>query len=434
MHTNSPPGPLPEFPLKAADLCVKCGLCLPHCPTYGEQQHEGDSPRGRITLMQGLASGLIGHSAALEQHLDGCLGCRACESVCPAKVPYGELIDAGRTLLAQRQPSRTRLTRLMGGLLSRRGWRRALRRALWLYQRSGIQGLLRRTQGLGHGRMARLESLLPARIALPEIRTAGAQVDAEVVQLFSGCVSDIADQAALNATRLLLARIGLQVEEPTAQTCCGALYQHDGLPQKARQLSARNVQAFAGEVPIVFAASGCGASLRDYARLHPAANGSGRDFVGRLQDIHQLLQRQWPTTLQLQPLAAKVLVHLPCTQRNVVGGSEHILALLRRIPQLRVEVMPDATGCCGAAGSYFLTQPQMADQLLRTKLDAASEQAPDFIVSSNIGCALHLAGGLRRRGLRVPVLHPVQLLAQQLPAAATAPPGATSTIPPVPPG
>lgn len=418
----------PAYPLAAADLCVKCGLCLPHCPTYDETRHEGDSPRGRITLMQGLATGLIGRSHSLEQHLDGCLGCRACESVCPAKVPYGELIDAGRALLAHDHPARTRLTRWMGWVLTRRRLRQLLRAGLWLYQRSRLQAALQRLQLLGRHRLARLDSLLPSSIQLAKPGPT-AHMSKASVQLFSGCVSDVADQATLNAIRNLLHRIGLQVEEPAGQTCCGALYQHAGLPDQARQLLVQNVAAFScSDAPIAFCASGCGASLLEYAQLQDDVR--SRAFVGRTADIHRILQERWPATLKLQPLPAKVLMHLPCSQRNVVGGSEIILALLRRIPEL--EVVPlDASGrCCGAAGSYFITQPDSADQLLQPKLDTIAALAPDYIISSNIGCALHLAGGLRRQGLKIPVLHPAALLAQQLPPSATAHPDVASAAPP----
>lgn len=399
-----------RFPLEQADLCVKCGLCLPHCPTYQLTRHEGDSPRGRISLMQGLASGMLTDGLVLERHLDGCLGCRACEKVCPAKVPYGELIDAGRAELARLRPERTRLTRLMGRLLGSRPALGLLRTGLRLYQVLGLQALLRRFHLLGAGRLARLESLLPERLQAPRHPASGGTIPA---QLFAGCVGSAVDQATLNAMREVLARCGVALTEPARQTCCGALQQHNGLPDQARGQVLRNLEAFAGSAPVIFAASGCGATLLEYARLSPDPRAA--DFVRRVRDPQAFVALHWPADLRLQPLAARVLLHLPCSQRNVVGGGEHIPALLRRIPGLEITALDETQRCCGAAGSYFITEPDTADALLERKLDAVAAQKPDYIVSSNIGCSLHLAGGLRRRGLRVPVVHPLQLLAQQLP-------------------
>lgn len=400
------------FPLAAADLCVKCGLCLPHCPTYGQTRHEGDSPRGRISLMQGLATGAISKSASLEAHLDGCLGCRACEKVCPAEVPYGALIDAGRAQLADRSPpSRTRFTRLIGRVLTHHRWRNLLRWQLWLYQRSGLQRVIRGFHLLGRGRLARLESFLPDGLQM-RAQPGMVMPTAPAVQLFSGCVGDIVDQATLNAARLLCARLGLQVEEPAGQTCCGALYQHAGLPDAAQRLAERNIEAFPGDAPVMYCASGCGATLREYASLSRDPRATA--FQNRVEDVHAVLARHWPAGLTPRPLAAHALLHLPCSQRNVVGGVDTIGQLLQRIPQLRISPLDASGTCCGAAGSYFVTQPQMADALLTSKLDRIAALKPDYILSSNIGCALHLVGGLRRHGLKVAVMHPVQLLAQQL--------------------
>lgn len=410
---TAPPRPAsPAFPLAEADLCVKCGLCLPHCPTYGANAHEGDSPRGRIALMQGLVQQTIPLSPKLEQHLDGCLGCRSCETVCPAKVPYGRLIDAGRRELARRQPARTRRLRLLGRLLTSPNGRRLVGSLLWLYQALGLQALLRRFRLLGHGRFARLESLLPPLPRLPFSAAPRAQGHAEVA-LFVGCVADLADRATLEATDGLLRRLGIEAQVPPGQTCCGAIYQHAGLETEARRCAAQNAEAFAAASSIVGSASGCTATLLDAPELLPGAD--GRAFRRKVRDVHTFLLERWRDDLELRPLAARVALHLPCTQRNVVGGEGAIAALLRKIPQLELVELRAGSGCCGAAGSYFLSQPDMADQLLEPKLDAVARLAPDYLVSSNIGCSLHLAAGLRRRGLRAPeVLHPVTLLARQL--------------------
>lgn len=401
------------FPLADADLCVKCGLCLPHCPTYQLTRHEGDSPRGRIMLMQGLATGMIEQTPTLEAHLDGCLSCRACEAVCPAQVPYGRLIDAGRALLATERPQQVRSARRIGFWLVNRRARRSVGALLWLYQRSGLQWLLRRTRLLGKTRLARLESLLPA-IARPRLlRVASSPGSHKRIMLFTGCTGELADRQTLEDTMRVLHHLGVDVDVPQNQGCCGALHQHAGLAADASKLARINLHAFGNsDDRILSCASGCGATLLDYPDI---AGHDTAPFSMRVEDVSAYLLANWPANLQLRPLPARVLLHTPCTLRNVMKTSDCVQKLLQKIPGIELSELDRAGGCCGAAGSYLITHPETADALLQTKLDAARTQTPDFIVSSNIGCALHLAGGLRRAGLKVPVLHPVSLLARQLP-------------------
>jgi glycolate oxidase iron-sulfur subunit len=402
-----------RFPLADADRCVKCGLCLPHCPTYRLSRDEGDSPRGRIALMQGLATGLIGPGPRLEAHLDGCLTCRSCEAVCPAQVPYGRLIDAGRAELAQLRPARSRLTHLLGFVLADRRLRRGVGWLLWLYQAGRLQALVRRLRLLGAGRLARLDALLPSLPAplgwkafYPAIGTRQG-----AVTLFIGCVGELAERQALADGITLLTRLGYEVRVPPAQTCCGALHLHNGLPAQARDLARRNLAALADDsVAVVGTSSGCTATLREYAELLPAA----ADFARRVEDISVFLARaQGWEQLRFHPLTQAVAVHEPCTLRNVLKGTGAADALLARIPGLRVQILT-GTGCCGAAGSYFLTQPETADRLAADTLAAVMADPPDAVLSSNVGCALQLSGQLRRAGRPVPVLHPVSLLVRQL--------------------
>lgn len=403
---SRPSVPAAPFPLDKADLCVKCGLCLPHCPTYGETRHEGDSPRGRIALMQGLASGLVTASPVLQAHLDGCLSCRRCETVCPAKVPYGELLDAARGLQARSNPASGRLARRLAPWLSQASLRGLLRVLLKLAQRSGLARLAR-------GALRRWASLLPAPDATIRVGSYQAPAQDLPVALFRGCVNDIAERQTLAALETLLRRAGFALQPAAAQSCCGALAQHAGQTALLTPLITRNVQAFAEAQHIVYAGSGCGATLREYGRLEASAGA----FAQRVTDPHRLLLQHWPQGVALKPLPLRAALHLPCTQQNVCGGSDDILALLRKIPELELLPLSTQQACCGAAGTYFLNQPQMADQLLAHKLDELAALQPALLLSSNIGCSLHLAAGLRRRGLKVPVRHPLALLAQQWPDA-----------------
>ncbi len=409
-----PPEQLRPFPLAAADLCVKCGLCLPHCPTYQQAQQEADSPRGRIMLMQGLATGRIVPSSALERHLDGCLGCRACERVCPASVPYGELIDAGRAELAALRPARLRMTRLLSAVLSRALPRRLIAILLRLHAASGLQGLLRRFQLLGHGRLARLESTAPRVERLRAPRAPAVTEPRGRVGVFVGCIGDIAERAVAQDLALLLADCGYAADFAPAQTCCGAIDQHAGRPARAEQLAARNLAAFGdGDEAILPLATGCAATLHDYQRLLPDG---GRRYAKRLRDPLDFLLEHGER-LRFRPLPLLVAIHEPCSQHNVIRRGSALRSLLARIPQLEVVELDASAACCGAAGSHFISHPDQADALLAPKLAAAKRLAPDLIVSSNIGCSLHLAAGLRRaagqaENLSPEVLHPLRLLAR----------------------
>lgn len=376
--------------LADADLCVKCGLCTPHCPTYRLTQHEADGPRGRIALSQALLSGVLPAGKSLTAHLDGCLSCRACEAVCPAKVPYGRVLDAARAALAT--PERTRLTRWMGIVLDSTVLRFVVRAALRL------ASLL-----FDHGPLAqRLPRWLHARPVVRRLRAVAAPAQAKVA-LFTGCVGDIAERAVLHDAVRLFKAAGVAVAIPPDQGCCGALHQHGGLAEAAAARAARNANAFAACDVVLPLASGCGAALRDLG--HEAAlSPKVRDLCTTLAEA---LDAKPPV---FRPQVLRVGIHTACTQAHVFGAKGAVRHLLARIPGIELVDLAPESGCCGAAGTAFITQPQQAAQLLQPKLDAAA--SVDVVVSANIGCSLHLLAGLRGRGRSVPVLHPVSLLAQ----------------------
>ena len=394
-----------------------CGMCLPHCPTYSQTRNEADSPRGRIALMQALHMGRLSDGDALVEHLDGCLACRACEPVCPASVPYGDLIDATRANLRDRRSGSFGFSKLLIGMLVTRRWPRTLAHSLLLaYQRSGVENVTRKMGLLKLASLARGQSLLPAiePTARPRSEHAAAD-DRPSVALFTGCVAEIFDRATLNASQRLLMRLGYHVSIPKNQTCCGALHQHSGAPVQALALMKRNVRAFEtrADQTVVSTASGCGAQLSEYAK-HVQGDSAQR-FAKRHQDICQFVATQtWPRQPTFRSLAAKVMVHTPCSLRHVLKKPRHAFDLLARIPDIQLQELPDSAGCCGAAGSYMLTQPRMADILLAGQLEHVKDQRPAVIATSNIGCALHIKAGLRRAGLSCEVLHPVTLLDRQL--------------------
>jgi glycolate oxidase iron-sulfur subunit len=450
----------PDFSLDSliaeANRCVACGLCLPHCPTYRITQSEADSPRGRIALMSGVAGGRIPMNERFALHVDRCLTCRACESVCPNHVRFGQLIDETRAMMES--PSKL----LGGSTRAPKSWFRrwverevigkparidASRSLLRFYQRSGVQKLLRKSGLLEKTKLTLLEAQLP-RIDKPyslpgrpnfagswqAVYPATGQPRGEV-GLFLGCVARLTDTATLNATIIVLNRLGYTVHVPRAQTCCGALYQHSGNRQAAAQLSHQNISAFDGLnlEAIISTASGCGVQLAEYPILSPSPRskesaseleaGDGRrentltskGFSAKVMDISAFLAIAggWDN-IKLAPLTCKISVHEPCSLRNVLRGAAFSYALLARIPGAQIAPLSGNDQCCGAAGTYFLDQPEMAKVLLHDKITAINASGARYLATSNVGCAMHLASALREGESEIEVLHPVTLLARQM--------------------
>lgn len=407
-----------------ADQCVMCGLCLPHCPTYRETRDEGESPRGRIALMSALAGARLPLTPRLEAHLDHCLACRACEDVCPSQVPYGPLIDAGRSLIHERHANaglRRRLSHsVAAALLGRPPLMRAATRLLRLYQRSGLG----RPGGRAAGESvwARMQRYLPPLDPIGKwsgLYPAPAARRRGRVALFTGCANPVLDPAGIRASIKVLNALGYDVDVPGDQVCCGALFQHDGRLDTAWRFARRNLAAFAGDAGAVISlASGCGATLKEYPQLlslPPDHHQAAADFAAKCEDINGFVTRTpWPEGMTPAPLNARVAVHDPCTLRRVLHQQDVVYEMLGRIPGARIDPLPGNDACCGAAGSYMFSQPDMADRLLQHKLDAVTSAAPAVLVTSNIGCALHIGAGLRASNWDVPVMHPVTLLARQI--------------------
>ncbi len=394
-----------------------CGLCLPHCPTFMLTHNEAESPRGRIMLMQAMASGKLEINAALVRHLDNCLACRACERMCPSLVPYGQLIDHARALLHMQgklqQPAAVR--RLLDAVESPEELRQKAK-VLRLYQQSGAQWLARNSGLLKGLQLDELEQQLPKIPpieAFAPVYPANREKRGEVA-LFTGCLGSIMDQQALRASIRMLNRLGYDVHIPATQQCCGGLHHHQGEVETSQRLAQSNIAAFASEryEAILFAASGCGAELAEYGAL---LGKEGESFARRVSDIDTFLDRvEWPPHLIPAQLDAAVAVHDPCTLHNALRQSDAPYRLLARIPQLKVRPLEGNRSCCGAAGVYQLNHKETAAALRAPKLTAASSNNTSYLVSTNFGCAIHIAAGLREQGQEIEVLHPVVLLDRQL--------------------
>jgi glycolate dehydrogenase iron-sulfur subunit len=406
------------FPLADADKCVKCALCLPHCPTYRDSLDEGESPRGRIALMQGFASGALKISPALTGHLERCLDCRACEAVCPAEVPYGKLMDAARAQLIRRGYQESWMVRLFAACMRHPLLLYVMHLKLWFMQKLGLLKLAYISSGL-----RRLASLLPPldRPHRWHPVYGNSRGTGQEVELFLGCIARITQPQVTQASIQLLNTLGFNVRIPERQTCCGALDQHAGRTGMASALALKNLAAFAQDTasPVLNTASGCGATLAEYPLLVSDSRASA--FSERSRDISAFLAGQERLKqIRFKPLPAMVLLHSPCTLKNVLKTDKAVAQILRRIPDVKLEILPDSTACCGAAGSYVMSEPQIADRLADKIVAAVEKTRPAILVTSNVGCNLHLRAALQRRSLKIPVLHPLELLAMQLPDGASA--------------
>lgn len=391
--------------LALIDQCVMCGLCLPHCPTYRLDPIEAESPRGRIALARALATGTLAPSTSALAHLDQCLGCLSCQKVCPSLVQYDRILVRARAGLAGRRSAPAGLRRwlrdpLRLAAIARTG--AALRAGRWLPRLAGLlpNGSLLR-------RIVATQPDLPVPARVPARARPPAPARGRVA-LFRGCVASVYDRDTLAAARVLLEALGHEVVEAGGTHCCGALPRHAGEVAAAGRLAAaaRGALRATGARTVLVAASGCYGDLRDQV-----AGDSGLDVA----DIHAFLAADPGfATLRFRPLAARAALHLPCTQVNVIGDSAPVAALLARIPQLAVLTLPLQPRCCGAAGSYFIEHPAIADALRDEKLDQAATFAPDLLLTTNIGCRIHLGNGTRERDGHLRVLHPLALLAQQL--------------------
>jgi glycolate oxidase iron-sulfur subunit len=406
------------------DDCVHCGFCLPACPTYVLWGEEMDSPRGRIYMMKKSAQGEAPLDQHFRVHMDNCLGCMACMTACPSGVQYNKLIEDTRAQVERNIPRSTAddlFRRLLFATFPYVKRLRLLAGPMLVYQRSGLQKLLRATGLLRllPQRLAQMESLLP-RVPTGFMRGLPARVSPVSeprlrVGMLSGCVQQVFFQHVNQATARVLAAEGCEVVIPQAQQCCGALMLHSGLDQQAAALARKMIAAFeaANVDTIVINAAGCGSTMKEYGHLlrdDPAWAARAAAFSAKCKDISEILC-QLPARATRHPLPMRVAYHDACHLRHAQAIYAEPRRLLNAIPDLQVAEIDEPTLCCGSAGVYNLLHPEPANQLGDRKVENLLATQAEAVISANPGCLLQLMSGLRRRGLAtLPTFHMVELL------------------------
>jgi glycolate oxidase iron-sulfur subunit len=401
--------------------CIHCGLCTSACPTYVELGDENDGPRGRIYLMRAVTDGRLAPSSKVQRHLDLCLDCRACETACPSGVQYGQLIEPFRAAMNDHRMGRKKQRglfnrfvvqgmfpyprRLRWGLMPAR-----LAQRVWLDRLvigSGLWRLLPR-------RLGRLVTLLPRTRQtpqLPHILPPKGHRRA-CVALFTGCVADTIFREMHWATARVLQENGCEVFTLRSQACCGAIHHHSGDDRRARELADLNTEAFnLNRVDAILVnVAGCGAMLKDYGHLwSDERQGDRKQLASKVRDVCEFLD-----DLGMEPPPGELNVtatyHDACHLAHAQQIREQPRRLLSQIPGLKLVDLPEAELCCGAAGTYNLTEPEMADRLGRRKLENILQTEARVVITANAGCQLQIAREARLRRKKIKIVHPMELL------------------------
>ncbi|GAP95096.1 (Fe-S)-binding protein [Leptolyngbya sp. NIES-2104] len=418
---HNPPDP------KLIDSCVHCGFCLSTCPSYRVIGKEMDSPRGRIYLMDGINEGEIPLNAATVQHFDSCLGCLACVTTCPSGVQYDKLIAATRPQIERKDPRsipEKLLRQFVFSVFPYPNRMRTLLRPLGLYQKSGLQKIVRSMGFLNTiaPQLSAMEAILPEIPAkaftdsIPALTPAQGEQRYRVGMLL-GCVQRLFNPDVNDATVRVLTANGCEVVVPQVQGCCGALSHHQGQEEQAKQFARQMIDTFAetGVDFVLINASGCGHTLKEYGHiLQDDLNyrEKAEAFVQKVKDVQEFLA-EVGLTAKLSPLQDKPLTLVYQDACHMLHGQKISVQprqLLRKIPGVKLREPVDAALCCGSAGIYNILQPEVANELGQQKVENLTNTGASVIASANIGCYVQISRHLKLQEKSVPVLHPMQLL------------------------
>jgi glycolate oxidase iron-sulfur subunit len=435
----------PELPTYDALMdCIRCGRCLPACPTYQQTSLETFSPRGRLSLMRAVEDGKLDLAeAGLEENLYHCLDCRSCNTVCPVSIPIGELIVAGRSAVEAKHPRSWIIRLVLRHVLISPSRIQKFTPPVRLAQKLKLDKLA----GLLVGWIPPLKDLFQLAPQLPKPlwndlnkHSRQAHVPAGVQQTnrgdavgeqdrpyrvgyFLGCVMNVVFADASRATVKLLEYYNCEVITPNDQMCCGAPQDDQGMKDVLRKMAQKNIAAFEqlGELDAIVAdCAACSGSLKEYRHVFhadPVWAARADRFSGKVCDITEWLDQIVPPDLTVNGVLPKSLTyHEPCHLANVQGVRRQPRALIARLKNQGADVreLNDPTRCCGSAGIYNLTHPGMSKDLLDRKMDDVKATGAEVVVSANPGCLLQLEWGAKRAGSNVQVKHVTQVLLEAI--------------------
>jgi len=402
--------------------CVHCGLCTSACPTYLELGTEADGPRGRIYLMKAVADGRLPLSDELERHIDLCLDCRACETACPSGVQYGRLIEPFRASLEERRRS------IRGDSWFQKWFLFPLfpyaNRMRWALLPAKIAQKLKldwlffdvlKAHRLLPKTLQQMALMLPRLQSSPKLPTflPAKGTKRATVALATGCVADAVFRHVHWATARVLQENGCDVHIPDGQGCCGAIHYHAGAEKPAIECAKNNASAFDLDAvdAVIVNVAGCGAMMKDYPHLHLATEDKVKieQLAKKTMDVSEFLAKLGPVAPKGR-IERNAVYHDACHLAHAQQIRQQPRDLLAMIPGLKVAPIAEADVCCGAAGTYNLTEPEMADRLAKRKTDAILDAKPELMLTPNAGCHLHLGRKLRERGEKIWIGHPVELL------------------------
>lgn len=438
MTTSPPTTELPtELPVVGGGIdyglfldCVHCGLCTSACPTYLETGNENDSPRGRIYLMRAVRDGRLDLDDKVTRHLDLCLDCRSCETACPSGVQYGRLIEPFRVDMQKKAAAAGHdITRswfyrwVMYGMFP---YAKRMRMALWPARVMQRLKLDRVVDAVGLPKLLpkklrrmyeQLPALPPASAAFPSVLPATGERRAKV-GLFTGCVADAMFGQTNWATARVLQANGCEVVIPKKQGCCGAIHYHSGAGQPAMEFAANNAAVFDTDDldAVIINVAGCGSMLKDYGHIadelladQPLVKQQLGKFADKVKDVSEFLADLGPRK-PTGEIKLKATYHDACHLCHAQQIRQQPRELLSMIPGLELVPLKESEICCGAAGSYNLTEPEMSDRLATRKLDNILDTGADAVITGNAGCSLQLQAAIRKSGRPIWVAHPMDVL------------------------
>jgi len=405
--------------------CIRCGLCLSVCPTYKESLRETESPRGRVVLVTKAMAGELDLTGNFTDHMYKCLDCLACNDICPVGIKPADLCLNTRYVIhqARRQPFLKPL--LFRGVFPRTGLLEAFTRPVMLYDRSGLRKVVNRVgvTKILPKQLRDMERMLPNRMS---VRVARRRIPVMVkakgerratVAYFLGCIQGVMLADGCQATVEVLAENGCDVVTPRSVKCCGMPMVGYGDKEEARAMARHNIDLFLGlDQPveaIIADCATCGSSLKEYPHWladDPVYAERARQFAAKVRDVSEFLAQ-----IGIRPPAGKVdavvTYHDPCHLCRAQGVRKQPRDMLRAAGVTLVE-MKGADTCCGSAGTQLVTHYATSVAVLDRKMANVAETGAEIIASGCPGCQMQLGVGAKRRGLKVKVVHPSQLLAQ----------------------